>query len=696
MLKKPTVEADLCQVLDDLLVKVNESDSYLENGIFNINFAEAALLLQSTTDLYGKKVEMLWNIIFDYQKRMISHEKNADKEHELEKLEERKRKYKRKRKTNVAEAQSNSLVNNLSFGTTEVDYLNQSYESNDLAKEWGKFNNQPLDNSSCHLVIGKNLFLPNDPVHTEDNDYIGRLDQFHSASLIEDIFDLEREKLITDEYNCITGMRVDTHIVNDYLQENSIPSNESQNSYSKHLDDYISEFRENHKNPEHVQLKESIVCLERLPINVLKDQLRRISFADSLFDDDNMSSISGACPSPCHSLANHESEDLDQMSRTLENRSKSCSQDSAFYEDEDHLNESSASLEITDVPPNCSTPQETTSDNPSSTSVLPPPKITQESKSPITDNTLCLASSAIVTNSRISKRRLPVDPQEKEERIKKQKMERRAKMLEKTLAKLASGITVSYHKFEKFCRLQYKPSDNEGTISQDMSESEDSESDSDDEPFLGFPENEQETSDVEDTLDTSDLQPPLSPIPEPHVPEEIPQVHPSTSRNIPMVCDLDEEEMSRRNVREWRSGILPKLKKLENKSDFNIHEYGSKIMEPLEVGEQQRFGDLVQGKSAAEVTRFFVATLQLANTLNVEISGAKPGEVSNDTFQIKVLDKSRHHEMLEEYQAPSEETFTERLERAKAMNPKVSLHSTPSMGPPAKSKYTKTTRKKLF
>ncbi|XP_044258372.1 uncharacterized protein LOC123007251 [Tribolium madens] len=713
MLKKPTVESDLSQVLKDLLVKVSESDNYLENGIFNINFAEAALLLQSTSDLYSKKVELLWNIIFDYQKRMISHQDNADKEQELAKLEEMKRKYKRKRKTNLVETQTNSLVNNFSCGNVEnLDYLNQNYETTDLTKEWEKCNNKQLDNTSHRLTIRKNLFLPNDSVYTEDNDYVGRYDQFHSASLVQDIFDLEKEKLLTDEYNCVTSMRVDTHVINDFLQENSIPSNEPQNSYSKDLNDYINKFTESHNHltkEQHLQLKESIVCLERLPFSVLKDKLRRVSFADSLFDDDNISSISENCPSPCNSLANHESEesnDLDQMSRTLETRSKSCSQDSAFYEDEDQINESNATLDSTTL--TADTGVETTdvisNDNLTNTStpvpVLSSPKISefkQESESPVTNNALCLGSSAIITGCRFSKKRFSLDREEKEDKIKRQKMQRISKRLEKKLAKLATGLTVSYRKFEKFLRLQYKLSDNEGIIAQDMSESEESESESDGEPFHGFPESDQETSDTEDISIDPSLPPPLSPIPEPQVPKETPDFLPSTSNDIPIAFDLDQEEISRRNVREWRSSIVPILKNLENKSDFNIHEYGSKIMDPLEVGEQQLFRDIVQGKNATEVTRFFVATLQLANTLNIEITGAKPGKLSNDTFQIKVLNKDRLHEMLEEYQAPSEETFTERLERAKAMNPKVPLHSTPSMEPPAKKrKYTKATRKKLF
>jgi len=60
-----------------------------------------------------------------------------------------------------------------------------------------------------------------------------------------------------------------------------------------------------------------------------------------------------------------------------------------------------------------------------------------------------------------------------------------------------------------------------------------------------------------------------------------------------------------------------------------------------------------------------VSSLQLANTLNVEICGAKPGELSNDTFELKLLHKDRYHEHLQDYQAPSEEGLKEKLLKIK-------------------------------
>lgn len=55
--------------------KLSESEKYLSYGIYNTNFAEAALLLQSSVELYGKKVDLLWDNIIQYQKHIVTYEK---------------------------------------------------------------------------------------------------------------------------------------------------------------------------------------------------------------------------------------------------------------------------------------------------------------------------------------------------------------------------------------------------------------------------------------------------------------------------------------------------------------------------------------------------------------------------------------------------------------------------------------------
>ncbi|XP_056643998.1 uncharacterized protein LOC130449905 isoform X1 [Diorhabda sublineata] len=144
--------------------------------------------------------------------------------------------------------------------------------------------------------------------------------------------------------------------------------------------------------------------------------------------------------------------------------------------------------------------------------------------------------------------------------------------------------------------------------------------------------------------------------------------------------DLKERERRKRDlleskarVEEWRETIIPILDNLKE-NDFDIHEYGGKIMDGMEIGETKLFKNVVDGKSSAEVVRYFMASLQLANTYNIEIRGAKSGEKSNDTYGIKLLNKDRYHEHLKEYHAPSEETFHERIKRMRMLQKKKTIH----------------------
>lgn len=324
MASKATIEADLCgvssnlnklardqspQILDEFMERIADSDKYLEQGILSFSFAEAAMLLQTSADLYSKKVDLLWDHIFEYQKRMLLADgQEEDKEREMEKLEERKRKYKRKRRLNADQLQTSSLMKQLSWGDcVNTDYLNKQYDVYDLWQEWNKFGTETDENTS-HLLTPETsfhcLFQPSDAIHNSDNEYIGRYDQFHSANIISDIFDLESRKLLPDERGSITRMRMDCHVINDFLRENPVLNNQPRTTYTKQLNNYINDFFESRK-----QHQNESIC-------ILQQQLRRYSCAaDSGLEEDRFSSISSHCLSP-------------QLVRN-----KSISQDSAFEEE---------------------------------------------------------------------------------------------------------------------------------------------------------------------------------------------------------------------------------------------------------------------------------------------------------------------------------------------------------------------------
>lgn len=161
------------------------------------------------------------------------------------------------------------------------------------------------------------------------------------------------------------------------------------------------------------------------------------------------------------------------------------------------------------------------------------------------------------------------------------------------------------------------------------------------------------------------------------------QVVPAVSENLQAILK------SHQAVSNWRTFIEPMLNMAEQTAKFDIHSYGSEIMDTVPLGGTRKFKSLVGGKSSAEVARYLVATLQLANTSNVELLNTCPGKIVNDELELKLVSRERYHESLDEYEAPSEQTFTERLARAQALNPRLPLHSTPHAPTTSTSKVVK-------
>ncbi|XP_059156017.1 condensin-2 complex subunit H2-like [Physella acuta] len=112
-------------------------------------------------------------------------------------------------------------------------------------------------------------------------------------------------------------------------------------------------------------------------------------------------------------------------------------------------------------------------------------------------------------------------------------------------------------------------------------------------------------------------------------------------------------ELSRR-VSEWEEKIKPKLEEEEKHEHFDIHRYGTYLIEQLVRGEKRAFRELVRGKQEYEICRYLLATLQLANVYNVELT-VVPDEDGNimDSLHVTLLSTKRHFEDLEEYTAPS-------------------------------------------
>ena len=61
--------------------------------------------------------------------------------------------------------------------------------------------------------------------------------------------------------------------------------------------------------------------------------------------------------------------------------------------------------------------------------------------------------------------------------------------------------------------------------------------------------------------------------------------------------------------------IKPRLQEAESRRDFDIHVYGSQILDEFgtesPIGSQASFAHIIQKKPKKEVARYFLATLQL-------------------------------------------------------------------------------------
>lgn len=114
-----------------------------------------------------------------------------------------------------------------------------------------------------------------------------------------------------------------------------------------------------------------------------------------------------------------------------------------------------------------------------------------------------------------------------------------------------------------------------------------------------------------------------------------------------------------RCVREWEENIIPRLLEEEKRGPFDIHQSGTKVLDKLQAemsatgAADVSFSLLCADEPRYERCRLFLATLQLGNAYNVEISGGQGGgaaaqEVAD--IRLKLLKTDRHHEA---FTAPS-------------------------------------------
>ncbi|XP_060838291.1 condensin-2 complex subunit H2-like isoform X1 [Rhopalosiphum padi] len=107
---------------------------------------------------------------------------------------------------------------------------------------------------------------------------------------------------------------------------------------------------------------------------------------------------------------------------------------------------------------------------------------------------------------------------------------------------------------------------------------------------------------------------------------------------------MNEQLKMRQRVQEWHNNLRPILEEEEKRTEFDVHEYGTRILSCFEfIGEKKLFRELVGGLDKEEVARYFLSLLMMVNTYNLDISN----DISENDISITLLKKERHHEELQ-------------------------------------------------
>jgi len=123
---------------------------------------------------------------------------------------------------------------------------------------------------------------------------------------------------------------------------------------------------------------------------------------------------------------------------------------------------------------------------------------------------------------------------------------------------------------------------------------------------------------------------------------------------------IQSSELTRR-VSAWHETIGPRLENVERRKAFDVHYYGSHVLGSFPDSQRKskiKFSKVVAGKPGEETARYFLSTLMLANTMNVQI-GFVPDtdpELGMDNVMLTLLSTDRHHEQLEDFQSEASKT----------------------------------------
>ncbi|KAL1138473.1 hypothetical protein AAG570_008536 [Ranatra chinensis] len=107
-----------------------------------------------------------------------------------------------------------------------------------------------------------------------------------------------------------------------------------------------------------------------------------------------------------------------------------------------------------------------------------------------------------------------------------------------------------------------------------------------------------------------------------------------------------------KRVAAWHESIQPVLAAAESRTVFDVQQYGSSILDKFcnnnPDNPVKTFADITEGQPKEEICRYFLSTLMLANTYNVEIIKTDERDLAIDCLKLKLLSTVRHHEEMDE------------------------------------------------
>jgi len=75
---------------------------------------------------------------------------------------------------------------------------------------------------------------------------------------------------------------------------------------------------------------------------------------------------------------------------------------------------------------------------------------------------------------------------------------------------------------------------------------------------------------------------------------------------------MNEQLEMQKRVLQWHDNLRPILEKEEKIIEFDVHEYGTRILSCFEsIGEQKFFKELVGGINKVEVARYYLSLLMM-------------------------------------------------------------------------------------